>query len=71
MPAPVSSSSAPHANLKAATTKPRAHPHPGSRKTRVVRRRGRAQGHFDSDEEIEREVGTDSESLIPLRALET
>lgn len=33
-----------------------------NKKTRIVRRRGRARGGIDSDDEIEREAGTDSES---------
>ncbi|KIO12329.1 hypothetical protein M404DRAFT_6650 [Pisolithus tinctorius Marx 270] len=37
-------------------------PNPKSRKTRPVRRRGRGKDGFDSDDEIVREVGTDSES---------
>lgn len=37
-------------------------PNPKSRKTRLVRRRGRGKDGFDSDDEIVREVGTDSES---------
>ena len=38
------------------------HPLPPTRKTRTVRRRGRGRNDFGSDEEFEREVGTDSES---------
>ncbi|KAI9574254.1 hypothetical protein HD554DRAFT_2045791 [Boletus coccyginus] len=44
---------------RAQTTSP---PLPPPRKTRTVRRRGRGRNDFGSDEELEREVGTDSES---------
>lgn len=35
---------------------------PTSKKTRLVRRRGRGKNGFESDEDIQREVGTDTES---------
>ncbi|KAF8437283.1 hypothetical protein L210DRAFT_2364342 [Boletus edulis BED1] len=38
------------------------HPLPPPRKTRTVRRRGRGRNDFGSDDELVREVGTDSES---------
>ncbi|KAH7923651.1 hypothetical protein BV22DRAFT_1068315 [Leucogyrophana mollusca] len=60
MPAVVSPPSASRPDPKTIPSKPRAQP--SSRKVRVVRRRGRANGHFESDDEFEREVGTDSES---------
>jgi hypothetical protein len=60
MPAPVSSS----ATTRLANKHPNAKPRPStfSNKTRIVRRRGRAKATIESDEEIEREAGTDSES---------
>ncbi|KAH7907145.1 hypothetical protein BJ138DRAFT_1129381 [Hygrophoropsis aurantiaca] len=59
MPAAVPSLAAP-SDAKATSSKSR--PQQSSRKVRVVRRRGRANGHFESDDEFEREIGTDSES---------
>src|ERR1700676_975755 len=61
MPAPVALSPAVHtSSTKATGSKPRAPPH--AKKTRIVRRRGRAKDALESDDEIEREVGTDSET---------
>lgn len=60
MPAPVALSPAVHTSGKTTGAKSRAPP--PSRKTRVVKRRGRAKDALDSDDEIEREVGTDSET---------
>ncbi|KAH9942579.1 hypothetical protein B0H21DRAFT_524266 [Amylocystis lapponica] len=57
MPAPITSS-APKPTK--AIDKP--FPHPHSRKTRIVRRRGRVHGGIESDDEIEREVRTDSDT---------
>lgn len=60
MPAAVTSSSPPHTVNNAVTHKPRSQ---GLiKKTRIARRRGRALDPIGSDDEIEREVGTDSES---------
>jgi hypothetical protein len=59
MPAPVALSPTAHTSNKATGSKPRA---PLSKKTRVVRRRGRAKDTLESDDEIEREVGTDSDT---------
>lgn len=61
MPAALTVSSPTRQVTKAATLKPRAETAP-SKKRRVIRRRGRARGDLDSDDEIEREVATDSES---------
>jgi len=63
MPAPVSSSPAPVPAPEGGNTsgrKPHVNAH--SRKTRIVRRRGRAKNAIESDDDIEREVGTDSDS---------
>lgn len=60
MPAPVALSPTVHTSNKATGSKPRAPPR--TKKTRIVRRRGRAKDALDSDDEIEREVGTDSET---------
>lgn len=60
MPAPVALSPTAHTSNKATGSKPRAPPR--SKKTRIVRRRGRAKNGLESDDEIEREVGTDSET---------
>ena len=43
-------------------TETTSHPPPPPRKTRTIRRRARGRNEFASDEEFEREVGTDSES---------
>lgn len=57
MPAPVTSPLPARTAIKASSaTKPR-----GLKKTRIVRRRGRGKDDIGSDDEIEREVGTDSE----------
>ncbi|KAG9317841.1 hypothetical protein JVU11DRAFT_2067 [Chiua virens] len=56
MPATPSS----HPNSQRAQTT--SHPLPPPRKTRTVRRRGRGRDDLGSDEELVREVGTDSES---------
>jgi hypothetical protein len=60
MPAPVALSPTAHTSNKATGSKPRAPLHP--KKTRIVRRRGRAKDALGSDDEIEREVRTDSET---------
>src|ERR1700733_14802348 len=60
MPAPVALSPTLHTSNKTPGTKSRAPP--PSRKTRIVRRRGRTKDALESDDEIEREVGTDSET---------
>ncbi|EIW76349.1 hypothetical protein CONPUDRAFT_168907 [Coniophora puteana RWD-64-598 SS2] len=61
MPAPVTSTtSLPNVTSTIDKGKPRASHR--TRKTRVVRRRGRGRGDIESDEEIEREVATDTES---------
>ncbi|KIJ69770.1 hypothetical protein HYDPIDRAFT_22934 [Hydnomerulius pinastri MD-312] len=61
MPATTSSHAASRTDPKHSPAKSR--PVPPSRKTRIVRRRGgRGKDGFDSDEELVREVGTDSES---------
>ncbi|TFK43807.1 hypothetical protein BDQ12DRAFT_702778 [Crucibulum laeve] len=60
MPAPVTSSSPVPLLSKPAMQKPRSQAQ--TRKTRIVRRRGRAKNDIESDDEIEREVATDSES---------
>ncbi|KAG2013207.1 hypothetical protein CC2G_010142 [Coprinopsis cinerea AmutBmut pab1-1] len=59
MPSVVSSTVPPPAVSKAAAQKPQPAQHP--RKKRIVRRRGRAQNGIESDDEIEREVASDSE----------
>jgi hypothetical protein len=61
MPAAVALPSPTRPVTKVATTKP----HAGvaaPKKRRVIRRRGRTRGDLDSDDEIEREAATDSES---------
>ncbi|KAG5648811.1 hypothetical protein DXG03_000160 [Asterophora parasitica] len=58
MPAPVTSTSHTRTVDKFSTFKPRGQ----VKKKKVVRRRGRAPGDIGSDDEIERELGTDSES---------
>ena len=60
MPAPVTSPSPARTVNKAALQKPRAPV--ALKKTRIVRRRGRAKDAVESDDEFHREVGTDSES---------
>ncbi|KAH0840274.1 hypothetical protein J3R83DRAFT_1282 [Lanmaoa asiatica] len=60
MPAATSYHSTSHVDPHHAQTS--SHPLPPPRKTRTVRRRGRGNHHFGSDEEFVREVGTDSES---------
>ena len=60
MPAPIALSPTAHTSHKVNGSKPRAPPQ--SKKTRIVRRRGRAKDALESDDEIEREVGTDSET---------
>lgn len=60
MPAPVALSPTAHTSNKATGSKSRAPPR--SKKTRIIRRRGRAKDAIESDDEIEREVGTDSET---------
>ncbi|KAF9567372.1 hypothetical protein CPC08DRAFT_19747 [Agrocybe pediades] len=49
-------------NGKVAAPEPRA-PAAAPKKRRVVRRRGRARGELDSDDEIEREIASDSDSI--------
>lgn len=61
MPTTVISQSSTRTVPQVATHKPRAATAP-PKKRRVVRRRGRARGELDSDEEIEREAATDSDS---------
>ncbi|KAF8914249.1 hypothetical protein CPB84DRAFT_1758817, partial [Gymnopilus junonius] len=61
MPATVLSQSSTRTAPKASTHKPRA-TDAFPKKRRVVRRRGRARGDLDSDDEIEREAATDSDS---------
>ena len=60
MPAPITSLSSSRTVNKAVTHKTRSQGQ--IKKTRVVRRRGRVQDAIGSEDEIEREVGTDSES---------
>ncbi|KAJ8503362.1 hypothetical protein ONZ45_g10923 [Pleurotus djamor] len=66
MPVPVSSSS-----TKPTTTATPKRGQVHNKKTRIVRRRGRAKGDFDSDEEIEREIATDSDSGDDLSSLDS
>lgn len=51
-----------HASARADPHRAQTHPLPPAKKTRTVRRRGRGRNDFGSDEELEREVGTDPES---------
>ena len=68
MPATLTSPSSSHtANKAAATPRDRTH----SKKTRIVRRRGRAKHAIESDDEIEREVGSDSDSENDLSSLDS
>ncbi|KAF9006647.1 hypothetical protein BDQ17DRAFT_1352135 [Cyathus striatus] len=60
MPAPVSSPSLARPVENSASQKPR----PRTRKTRIIRRRGRAHDGIETDDEIEREIGSDSESDV-------
>jgi len=60
MPAPVALSPTAHSSNKTTGSKPRASPQ--SKKTRIIRRRGRAKDILESDDEIVREVGTDSDT---------
>ena len=59
MPAPLTSIPA-RTTSKTPGNQPNVNSH--SKKTRIVRRRGRAKGPIESDDDIEREVGTDSDS---------
>lgn len=68
MPAPVTSHSSARTVNKGATLKPRSQAQ--TKKTRIVRPRGRAKD-AGSDDEIEREVGTDSESEDDLSSLDS
>ncbi|KAF9480678.1 hypothetical protein BDN70DRAFT_905618 [Pholiota conissans] len=61
MPTAVNTPSPTRPVSKASTTKPRAGA-ASPKKRRVIRRRGRTRGDLDSDDEIEREAATDSES---------
>ncbi|KAL1688870.1 hypothetical protein GGG16DRAFT_94209 [Schizophyllum commune] len=61
MPAPVASSSSLHP-AKPAVPKKHAQPAAANKKTRTIRRRGPRRNGADSDDELEREVGSDSES---------
>ncbi|KAF8076694.1 hypothetical protein FPV67DRAFT_428539 [Lyophyllum atratum] len=67
MPNPVTSPSSTRIVNKASTLKPRGQ----VKKTRIVRRRGRATGDLGSDDEIEREMATDSESEDELSSLDS
>ncbi|RDB20070.1 hypothetical protein Hypma_012828 [Hypsizygus marmoreus] len=69
MPAPVTSPSSIRTANNAATLKPRSQGQ--VKKKRIVRRRGRTQGDLGSDDEIEREYGTDSESEDELSSLDS
>ncbi|KAF8640091.1 hypothetical protein AX17_001329 [Amanita inopinata Kibby_2008] len=70
MSAPVTSSSLSRTVDKSVTHKSRGHTQ-SRRKTRIVRRRGRAKDGLESDDEIVREVGTDSETEDDLSSLES
>ncbi|KAG7097339.1 hypothetical protein E1B28_004696 [Marasmius oreades] len=62
MPAPITSSSPPQTVDKPVTSKRMARIAQLGKRTRMIRRRGRAKGAIGSDDEIEREARTDSES---------
>ncbi|KAJ8086964.1 hypothetical protein PM082_005789 [Marasmius tenuissimus] len=62
MPAPITSSSPTQTVNKSISSKSMARGTTQRKKTRLIRRRGRAKGTMDSDDEIEREARTDSES---------
>ncbi|KAL0580725.1 hypothetical protein V5O48_001283 [Marasmius crinis-equi] len=62
MPAPMTSSSPTRTVNKPATSKAMARGTASGKKTRLVRRRGRAKGAMDSDDEIEREARSDSDT---------
>lgn len=70
MSTPVASSSPSSAVETSIPSKQRSPGH-SQRKTRVVRRRGRAKGDLESEDEIVREVGTDSESEDDLSTMDS
>ncbi|KAG5639708.1 hypothetical protein H0H81_005891 [Sphagnurus paluster] len=67
MPAPITSPSPTRTVNKSSSLKPRGE----VKKKRIVRRRGRALGDIGSDDEIERELATDSESEDELSSLDS